>query len=145
MSNNSITTSLYIYGNTSYRGILTWTLKIWKSYMIITTPCLLYYKMIHNCQWHLLATTKQYPHKSSRKFWRRHKKHLTSQWKSKQPISETPEVTCTRGTDMGFLHERHLIWVISPGGKIWLVHFRPLHICKSYHINAKYMIKGNIY
>jgi len=41
---------------------------------------------------------------------------------------------------MGFLHETSLIWVISMGVKLRLVYFRSLHICKNYHINAKYMI-----
>ena len=51
-----------------------------------------------------------------------------------------PEVTCTRRTIMGFLHETSLIWVISLGVKLWLVCFLSLHIWKNYHINAKYMI-----
>ena len=107
--------------------------------MIIIPPCLLYYKMILNCQWHLLASTKLGT-KVPLNFDVVIKKYLTSQWKSKQPIPETQEVTCTRGTIMGFVHEMHMIWVISPGGLLWLVYFRSLHICKSYHINAKYMI-----
>ena len=56
----------------------------------------------------------------------------------------SPEITCTRRTIMGFLHETSLIWVISLGVKLWLVYFRSLHICKNYHINAKYMINSNI-
>jgi len=28
----------------------------------------------------------------------------------------------------------------QPGVKLWPVYFRSLHICKNYHINAKYMI-----
>jgi hypothetical protein len=48
---------------------------------------------------------------------------------------------------MGFLHKTSLIWVISLGGEImaslYIYHyFRSLHICKNYHINAKYMINS---
>jgi len=58
----------------------------------------------------------------------------------KQTSPEIPEVTCTRRTIMGFLHETSLIWVISLGVELWLVYFRSLHICRNYHINTKYMI-----
>ena len=51
----------------------------------------------------------------------------------KQTSPEIPEVICTR----------RLIWVINLGVKLWLVYFRSLHICKNYHINAKYMINKN--
>ena len=61
----------------------------------------------------------------------------------KQTSPEIPEVTSTRCTIMGFLRETSLIWVISLGVKLWLVYFRSLHICKNYHINAKYMINKN--
>ena len=58
----------------------------------------------------------------------------------KQTSLEIPEVTCTRCTIMGFLHETSLIWVISLEMKLWLVYFRSLHIYKNHRINAKYMI-----
>ena len=72
----------------------------------------------------------------------------------KQTSSEIPEVTCTRHTIMGFLHETSLIWVISLGEKLWLVYIyiitsgrytyakTPTNQCKNYHINAKYMINS---
>jgi len=53
---------------------------------------------------------------------------------------EIPKVTCKKGTVMDFLHETLLICIISLGVMLWLVYFRSLHICKNYHINAKYMI-----
>ena len=37
----------------------------------------------------------------------------------KQTTPEIPEVTCTRRTIMGFLHETSLIWVISLGVKLY--------------------------
>ena len=63
----------------------------------------------------------------------------------KQTSPEIPEVTCTRCTIMGFLHETSLIWVISLGVKLCLVYFRSLHICKNLHINDKYVINIDYY
>ena len=60
----------------------------------------------------------------------------------KQTSPEITEVTSTRRTIMGFLHETSLIWVIIMGVKLWLVYFRSLHICKNYHSYAKYMINS---
>ena len=61
-----------------------------------------------------------------------------------QTSPEIPEVACTKRTIMVFFCTRRLWYGLSAWGEFMLAYFRSLHICKSYHINAKYIINDFI-